>query len=368
MQRIKNLDPLRGFLALCVIIYHIPAISDTVGLPSFDDLPIFNRGDNAVFVFFTLSGYLIIGLLYDEKINNNSINIKQFYIRRILRLYPVYYLVLIFGFLYYHLVLPALNISFEINYNLLEGIAWNVFFLPNVFKGLYNPGGILIILWSIGIEEQFYLFIAPLLSALPFNKYFKILLLFTIIYFIIFHIPYFSFFKKFGFLYFFMSAGGAIAILSKIGYQVHFNSFILRLLTYITFILHFFTDLFEFDRDMFNLLFEVVLYSLLIVNLVNDDRVVIKSYFFNYLGKVSYGIYMYHMIVVNVVLFVFLKIEYINNLPNWITILLINVFCLLGTIMIAHFSYQYFESYFIQLKSKFRRTNMDSKVTRIDPW
>ena len=175
-NRIQNLDPLRGFLALCVVIYHIPGVSNSVGLPNFSDLPIFQRGHTAVSVFFSLSGYLIIGLLYDEKKRFGFISIKNFYIRRVLRLYPVYYIVLFFGFFYYHYLLPKFNIPFEINYNLMEGIAWNVGFLPNVFKGLYDPGGILLVLWSIGIEEQFYLFIAPLLSLLAINKYFKYLL------------------------------------------------------------------------------------------------------------------------------------------------------------------------------------------------
>lgn len=42
----------------------------------------FNRGTEAVQVFFTLSGYLIIGLLYDEKKKFGSINVKNFYVRR----------------------------------------------------------------------------------------------------------------------------------------------------------------------------------------------------------------------------------------------------------------------------------------------
>lgn len=354
-ERIQNLDPLRGFLALCVVVYHIPQISNTVGLPNFSDLPIFNRGHQAVLVFFSLSGYLIIGLLYDEKDRFGKINIKNFYLRRILRLYPVYYLVLFFGFFYYHYLLPKFSIPFNINYNLIEGIAWNIGFLPNVFKALYEPGGILIILWSIGIEEQFYLFIAPMLSLIQTNKYFKYLLIFTIIYFIIFHIDYLSFLRTFSLLYFFMSAGGLLAISNRIGITLHFKSLFLRVLVYVIFILHFTTDFFQFDLRILHDAFEVILFSLLIVNLSNDNDFKIKSNIVNYVGKISYGIYMYHMIVVNCVLFLFLKIQDKIIIPEWSTIILINIACIFGTLLLSHFSYKYYESYFLTLKQKFRK-------------
>lgn len=91
--RIKYFDPLRAFLALSVVIYHIPQISETVGIPFFNNLALFHRGSEAVLVFFALSGYLIIGQLFKEKSTRGTINIKDFYVRRMLRLYPVYYLV-----------------------------------------------------------------------------------------------------------------------------------------------------------------------------------------------------------------------------------------------------------------------------------
>ncbi len=76
--KIKSLDQLRGFLAICVVICHIPQLSMALDLPHFSELSIFNRGTEAVLVFFTLSCYFIIGLLYDEKRYFGSINIKIF--------------------------------------------------------------------------------------------------------------------------------------------------------------------------------------------------------------------------------------------------------------------------------------------------
>ena len=164
MERLPNLDPLRFFLASLVILFHLPQLSYNQGLPSLPTIPIFNRGTEAVYMFFILSGFLIIRGIYRSKLQERF-SIKKFYIRRILRIFPLYYLIVAFGFFFYNFMLPLLGIPFEINYNLKEGILMTVFFLPNVFGKMYEPGGILEILWSIGIEEQFYIMIAPLLFS-----------------------------------------------------------------------------------------------------------------------------------------------------------------------------------------------------------
>jgi len=354
-KRIKNLDSLRGLLAILVLLYHLPLVSRAVGLPYFNDLPIFHRGYHAVAVFFCLSGYLIIGLLYDEKKRTGGIDIKNFYIRRVLRLYPVYYLVMFFGFFFYHYLLPTLNVPFQINYDLYQGLLLCIGFLPNVFAKLYDPGSILSILWSIGIEEQFYLIIAPVLFTLPLHKYSKYLLIFTIVYFIAFHTETLSFLMEFGFFYFFMSMGGLLAVWERKGYSIVFKSFAMRVLVYFIFAMHFTTDLFQFENVMVQNGFELILFNLLIVNLANDERITMGSKFANYLGRISYGIYMYHMIVINFVLFVFLEIQKRMALDTWTTVLVINAITLLLTIFVSHISYKYFELYFLKLKNRFRK-------------
>lgn len=353
-ERIKNLDPLRGFLALCVVIYHIPQLSKSVSLPYFDGAAFLHKGPQAVSVFFCLSGFLIIGLLYDEKKKFGKINIRNFYIRRILRLYPVYYLVLGIGFFYYHVVLSLFGVEYELNYSLIQGLALNILFLPNVFIALHEPGAILQILWSIGIEEQFYLFIAPLASLVPLKKYQKYLLVFTLVYFVLFHLQSFSFLKEYYLLYFFMSSGGLLAILSKEGNCLHFKSFFLRLLVYSLFVLYFITDLFVFENDFIQHVVDVILFNMLILNLANEDKFQIGNATLTYLGKISYGIYMYHMIAANFILFIFLEIQGHLEMNNNLLIVLINVLTITITILMAHVSYKHYESYFLGLKFNFR--------------
>ncbi|WP_462251664.1 acyltransferase family protein [Ekhidna sp.] len=354
-KRIHNLDPLRGFLALSVVIYHIPQLSKSIGLAYFDSLAIFQKGPQAVSVFFCLSGFLIVGLLHDEKRQYGSISIKQFYVRRILRLYPVYYLVLVFGLIYYHLILPFFNVSYELSYSFIEGLVWNVFFLPNVFKALYDPGAILEILWSIGIEEQFYLIIAPLLTITPLKKYHHYLFLFTGTYFVIFHLDVFFFLKKFHLLYFYMSAGGLMAVLSKKGLTLYFKSYYLRILIYAIFLIYFFTNFLHADNDLIRHSIDVILFNMLIINLANEDKFIIRNKLLNYMGNISYGIYMYHLIVVNFILFLVLKYDSVHDLNDWQTILIINFTSVLLTIFVSHLSFKYYESYFLSLKKKFRK-------------
>ncbi len=339
---------------MLVVISHIPNISSAVGLPFFRDAPIFQRGTEAVLVFFTLSGYLIIGLLFDEKKRNGSINIRNFYVRRMLRLYPVYFLVLFFGLAFYHYFLPVLGIPYNESYSLTEGILWNVGFFPNIFIKLYDPGSILLVLWSIGIEEQFYLVIAPLLYFISLNHYFKSITAFTIGYFILFHSSFFSFFKEYSFLYFFISAGGIIAILDRHGIPLHFKSIFLRFMLYLVFILNFTTDWFLFKDEIIKSAFEVVLFSLLIVNIVVDNNILKRFKLMNYIGKISYGIYLYHMILINLVLFVFLKINNAFKISSTYMVVLIYFTSILVTVLFSHLSYRYFETYFLSLKNKFR--------------
>ncbi|MBB6460225.1 acyltransferase family protein [Flammeovirga kamogawensis] len=357
MNRIvlPNIGPLRGFLALFVVIFHIPELSKSVDLPYFSDLPIFHKGEEAVWVFFTLSGFLIIKQLYLEQ-KKGKVEIKKFYARRILRIYPVYYVVLIFGFTFYHFLLPLFGIDYHLNYSLWEGIVWCVGFLPNVFNVLYAPGAILLVLWSIGIEEQFYLIIAPLARISTPKTFIIGLILFTIVSFILFFLPSFSFLRTYYFIYFYMSFGGLIAVLNvenKIPFLV-FKNGIIRILLYTVFFLYFLTDVFNFSSNIILHLFSFPLFGLFILNISSEKRFIVNNKVLIYLGTISYGIYMYHMIALNFVLFIVMKTTIINSINKDWLILLINSTTILLTIGIAHLSFYYFEKPIINLKKYFK--------------
>ena len=355
LDRLPNLDPLRFILASLVILFHIPHLSRNQGLPYFSEAPIFNRGTEAVYMFFVLSGFLIIRLIYRYK-QRDAFSIKKFYVRRMLRIFPLYYLIVVFGFLFYWVVLPALNIPFENSYNLKEGLLMTIFFLPNVFGQLYEPGGILEVLWSIGIEEQFYLMIAPLLFFLRKSKLLIVLSSLTIGYFIVFHLDVFYFLIKYKFVYFFLFAGGVIAILEekkRIEFLKRFA--IVPILIVTSTLIYFTTDLFKFDERWITNLITMLIFCLFIHTLAHNNlKFTIRNKLLNHLGHISYGIYMFHVIAMNFVVFFMLKMKLHEIFNETITIILINILTFALTILFAHLSYKYFESYFLKLKTKFR--------------
>ncbi len=355
LDRLPNLDPLRFLLASLVLFFHIPQLSRNQGLPYFLDAPVFNRGTEAVYMFFVLSGFLIIRLIYRYK-QQDDFSIKKFYIRRILRIFPLYYLIIIFGFLFYWQILPALNIPFENNYNLGEGVLMTTFFFPNVFARLYHPGGILEVLWSIGIEEQFYVMIAPLLYIVKKHRILLILSILTIGYFILFHLNVLDTLRRFSFVYFLLFFGGIVAILEeKKRLEFLKISRVIPLFIVVATVLYFATDVFKFQDLWIRNLTTMLLFGLFIHTLAHNNFGKRLSHkFLNYLGQISYGIYMFHVIALNCVVFFMLKIEELKIFNDTITILLIYILTFAITILLAHLSYTYFETYFLKLKTKFR--------------
>jgi peptidoglycan/LPS O-acetylase OafA/YrhL len=133
----------------------------SVGLPSLHAGAIFYRAEPAVSFFFTLSGFLITYLLVAEFEQRGRVNVGAFYLRRVLRIWPLYFLVIAFGLFFYNALLPRLGIPYEVRYGLWTAILLYAFFLPNLMNSWYTVGGILNPTWSIGVEEQFYLAWGP---------------------------------------------------------------------------------------------------------------------------------------------------------------------------------------------------------------
>ncbi|MGA2048845.1 MAG: acyltransferase [Terracidiphilus sp.] len=114
----------------------------------------YNSASACVFglsLFFTLSAFLICELLLREKQATGTVHVRQFYIRRILRIWPLYYLGL------------ALSLPFAFplaaHHDTLVGMSWYAVFLGAWYSAIYavidTPAGPL---WSVSVEEQFYLF------------------------------------------------------------------------------------------------------------------------------------------------------------------------------------------------------------------
>ena len=349
MTVLPNLTGLRFILAFLVVIFHIPHFCENRGFPFFNSLAVFNKGEEAVYMFFSLSGFLIIRQLFVEKSQSNTINLKKFFLKRALRIFPLYYLVLSFGLVYYRFLLPIFGFDYQNNYDLLYGILLSYTFFSNIFA-LYNPGGIIEILWSIGIEEQFYVLIAPLILLLPFKYITRFLLFFSVIYFALYFSESVTFLKEYKMLFFYFSFSGICSIIT-LNNKIKLQNF--RYLIFVLFILYFTTSIFQYNLSVILYhLVSAVIFGLTISSFAEKPIKLLENKVLTYLGNISFGIYMYHAIMMQFVGFLFLKLNVVDIISSYLSIILFNVLVLISTLITAHFSYQYFESYFLNLKKK----------------
>ncbi len=128
-----------------------------------------NSGHLGVNFFFVLSGFLITYLLLEERDHFEKIHLREFYIRRILRIWPLYYAVVALGFCFFPWLSsnPEWLPKADFRYYLV--FAGN---FDTIHQGL--PSRVLGVLWSIAVEEQFYLLWPILLAAFPPRGYVRL--------------------------------------------------------------------------------------------------------------------------------------------------------------------------------------------------
>ena len=130
IQHFKGLNSLRFFAALLVLMHHTETIRKKNGLENLEWLGLFRNGVNAVTFFFVLSGFLITYLLLKENDKTHTVNIGTFYIKRMLRIWPLYFLIFFIGTLLLPQVLQLLNIQYQMPYQFGQVWYYFVFFLP----------------------------------------------------------------------------------------------------------------------------------------------------------------------------------------------------------------------------------------------
>jgi peptidoglycan/LPS O-acetylase OafA/YrhL len=165
--RIPALDGLRGIAILLVLFYHFDLLPDSNDI----SYSIWNRlaeaGWLGVDLFFVLSGFLITGILLKTK--NRKAYYKTFFARRVLRIFPLYYLFLACAFF----VLPSFAHLHEDTalFGKVPSDSWPFWlYIPNLLfaqEAMFSGGRHLHVTWSLGIEEQFYLFWPFLIAILP---------------------------------------------------------------------------------------------------------------------------------------------------------------------------------------------------------
>lgn len=355
----SGLNEIRALAALAVVFHHLELFKKREEFLSILDNRFLRHfisrlGHNGVILFFTLSGFLITYLLLNEKKKIGFIDIKSFYIRRILRIWPVYFLVILVSFF----ILPYIrDFSFFENQkyypNLMANIDYKVFilfvlFLSNFALIFYKPIAGAAQSWSVSVEEQFYI-----LWPWIVNKIAKIKVLFIVLFAVATLKPFAEitvskYYYKIGkmihiFPIEYMCIGALFSILlfsNKI--PLAFFKYKKVIIT-LTLALILFLQLFYNFQLMLSILFGIL------ILLISQSKFKSKPLF--YLGKISYGIYMYHPFIM------FICFSLAKHLAK--NELFFNAIyyssTILFTILISHLSYYYFESKFLNFKHKFTK-------------
>jgi len=359
MKYIKPLDSLRAIAVICVLISHWITVDIFINRIAI--------GPIGVDIFFVLSGFLISKILFDAR---NEIEIlktaktaaiKNFYIRRTLRIFPIYYLLLAVIYIF------ADSTGTHIRDNFIYFFTYTsnyYFYFTKGFDGMLSH------LWSLAVEEQFYL-IWPWVIFYANKKYFlPIIVGCTLIGIgsqcLLYGVQNkdvltFTCFDAFGF-------GASLAWVMTYAPQ-KLNQFY-KILSYGAvvflgiFYLHMTNPAFH-DLPVRTLASFLALFVITYVVVKDQNNTLKFKFIFNnklllFLGKLSYGIYLYHMFCYEILNLKFIDV-YLNpllpdslNVDHRIALVFTENFLL--TVLVSWLSYRYIEKPFLSLKKRFKYT------------
>ncbi len=315
-------------------------------------------GQAAMTMFFVLSGFLIFYLLLNEKTKTGTIAIKSFYKKRIARIWPVYYIFVLAGILWFShdqsFSSPAHTITTSDNYIV---VFLYLFHLPNFH--LFFGGSLLALghLWSLGVEEQFYL-----LCPLIIKKTKNYLKLFLVIIILKVSIKIFV-----AYCYHFLSlTPETIVFLGKLGtflFKLRFEAFAIggiaaylfiekkdAILNYLyqpkiqwlNILVLLVTLPFGNKSESLHVLFAVN-FAIIIINMTGNGKplFILDNKYSNYIGQISYGIYVYQIPIIFFLANVFKSYYSSSNIILWnVSYYLV---CIFFPIITAVISYELME-------------------------
>ncbi|MCK9207851.1 MAG: acyltransferase [Salinivirgaceae bacterium] len=356
--RFDNLDSIRTLSFFGVFLAHAFSSKEE----SIINNPFYKIADHfrelfnfGVPVFFVLSGFLISYLMLKEQESPTSFSIKNFYIRRILRIWPVFFIVIGFGFIVFPILrtlilgLPNIETANPIKY---------VFFLSNLDQIKINqlPYGVgLGPTWSVSVEEQFYLIWPIFLLLFPKRKFIiPILILMGVS---ITTAPVFELSSKHTlFCFIYLTSGAFFAYLSFYYHALIKKIVAVNPIWFIVSVILIGT-LIQYglnNRFYFLIIWLIALligYSIVFQcfsGRLNLKRIpVIEN-----IGKYTYGLYLYHSICIFFVhsfMFDLLKVD-----ETALNVVIVGpVLSLMLSLIVSIFSYEIMEKKLLKLKDKF---------------
>jgi peptidoglycan/LPS O-acetylase OafA/YrhL len=315
MKQIPQLDGIRCIAIVCVIFAHW--IAWDINHEYISNFP----WVHGVLLFFVLSGYLITNILLDlrEKMSESLLSLKKalstFYIRRFLRIFPIYYITIFYLFW----------INFD---NTRELFPWLVSYTSNFFQSTGKPVGAFTPFWSLAIEEQFYLIWPFLILLLPSKFLLKGIYWAAVI----------SFLSKLVFLYLYpnewmlraffslnsflpLALGALVAYYKRYNEKIFLSFFCNKALFYVTGIVYI-SLLYYFKKSErpygFDDMEEVMcaFWGMLFIALASASKFtymakwMLENRISRYIGRISYGLYVYHM---------FMSALFFSVVASWLT-------------------------------------------------
>jgi len=354
-RHFHTFDALRFFSFFLVFLHHLP-------IPEHSVFSFFSKsGGIGVSFFFVLSGFLITYILIFEKLHHQTISLKNFFIRRILRIWPLFYAMILFAFLTpYILNVIGLTASSDEGYD--PDWLYSIFFLENykmMMTDTFPNVSPLRLMWSLCVEEHFYIIWGLVFYFLPIRK----IPTFIFLSIVVANLVRFVYFK-FGI--------NAIDVFSNIDYFAFgaIPAYLLLLKNEVIESVSKKLQLFKFPFliFIFFLIFSIPNFKTEIINLVSPFLLGLsfcalitmtlstKNILFipnqnilSRLGKYTYGLYLYHVIFINLFIQIFNKTTFKGN---WI---LLSFASLIVTILVSIASYRLFESPFLKLKKRFSK-------------
>jgi peptidoglycan/LPS O-acetylase OafA/YrhL len=350
-QHFHSFDAFRFFSFLIVFIHHIPIPENTF-------FHYFTKsGAVGVVFFFVLSGFLITYILLQEKTIKKEISFKKFFLRRILRIWPLFYAMILFAFLTPY-ILDFFHISYS-NEGYKPNWLMSTLFLENykmIITDSFPNISPLRVMWSLCIEEHFYIIWGILISVIPFKKVPHLIIisiLFANISRIIYsvfglatldlftNIDYFAFGAIPAYILIFKNQ-----ILQKIeNFHFSIKYFIVIIALTITF------GIPNIKWEWINLIaptfYGIFFSTTILFTLPQKNNLKIRDNFWiSKLGIYTYGLYLFHTIVINFLIHI--RIPIFNQ--HWGLLL---IFSLAITILLSFISYHIFEKQFLKLKTYF---------------
>ena len=365
-----GLHALRFLAAMLVVVSHVELMKGHRGYPSLAQHPVvYELGRIAVTFFFVLSGFLITYLLLVERERTGTISIRKFYARRVLRIWPLYFLVIVLSFF----VLPRVALfdipGLSAGTNFRSTLLLYVLFLPQLALSVYPPVPYAEPLWSIGVEEQFYL-LWPLLVART-KRFVAIAVGIAAICILAKQIPVmvgprlqdgpggFAFWNDFIDYFYFtrmecMVAGAlaAVAVHRRLGRLLRFVYHpLVQLAAYALSAWLLFTT---GRKPLLHYSLHSLLFAIVIVNIATNPRSLLRLEHraLVFLGNTSYAIYMLHEIVISAVIGVQVRLTgttFTGTAPN----VVLYAASIIGTMALAAGVYWYFERWFLRRKLDF---------------